>query len=70
MTVLRALGGLILGLGVFAGLLYLLLVANITQRLEDAGFTVVRFGLGLSSWQSKMDEYAWVFGQGKLAVID
>ena len=35
MTVLRALGGLILGLVVFAGLLYLLLVANITQRLED-----------------------------------
>ena len=35
MTVLRALGGLILGLVVVAGLLYLLLVANITQRLED-----------------------------------
>ncbi len=35
MTLLRALGGFILGLVVFAGLLYLLLVANITQRLED-----------------------------------
>ena len=41
---------------------------DITQRLEDAGFTVVRFGLGRSSWQSKMDEYAWVFGQGKVSV--
>ena len=38
MTILRGLGGLILGLVVFAGLLYLLLVVNITQRLEDPAF--------------------------------
>ena len=35
MTILRVIGGLILGLLVFAGLAYLLLVVNITQRLDD-----------------------------------
>ena len=35
MTLLRALGSLILGLVVIAGLLYLFVVVNITQRLED-----------------------------------
>ena len=35
MTLLRVLGSLILGLMVIAGLLYLLVVVNITQRLED-----------------------------------
>ena len=35
MTLLRILGGLILGLLVFVGLLYLLVVVNIVQRLDD-----------------------------------
>ena len=35
MTVLRAFGGLMLGLLVFAGLLYLLVVVNFVQRLDD-----------------------------------
>ncbi|MDE2861214.1 MAG: hypothetical protein OYI31_08710 [Chloroflexota bacterium] len=35
MTILRALCGLTLGLLVFAGLLYLLVVVNIVQRLDD-----------------------------------
>ncbi len=35
MTLLRIFGGLVLGLLVFAGLLYLLVVVNIVQRLED-----------------------------------
>ena len=35
MTLLRALGSLALGLVVIAGLLYLFVVVNITQRLED-----------------------------------
>ena len=35
MILLRALGSLFLGLAVIAGLLYLLMVVNITQRLED-----------------------------------
>ncbi|MYD35425.1 MAG: hypothetical protein F4X20_00135 [Dehalococcoidia bacterium] len=35
MTLVRALGSLILGLVVIVGLMYLLVVVNITQRLED-----------------------------------
>ena len=35
MTVLRAVAGLILGLVIFAGLLYSLVLVNFTQRLED-----------------------------------
>ena len=35
MTPLRALAGLVLGLVIFAGLLYLLVVVNFSQRLED-----------------------------------
>ena len=38
--------------------------AQITERLEDAGFTVVRFPANQSSWQQTIDEYAWVFGPG------
>ncbi|MCY4080256.1 MAG: DEAD/DEAH box helicase [Caldilineaceae bacterium] len=44
--------------------------ADITRRLEDAGFTVVRFGVSRSSWRSRMEEYAWVFGQGSDSVTD
>ena len=35
MTILRVLGGVVLGLVVFAGLLYLLLLVNITEHLQD-----------------------------------
>ena len=35
MTIVRALAGLVLGMIVFAGLLYYLLVVNFSQRLED-----------------------------------
>ena len=35
MTLLRAVAGLILGLVIFAGLLYSLVLVNLTQRLED-----------------------------------
>ena len=35
MTVLRALAGLVLGMVIFAGLLYYLVVVNFSQRLED-----------------------------------
>ena len=35
-TILRAVAGLVLGMVVFAGLLYLLVVVNFSQRLEDS----------------------------------
>ena len=39
--------------------------AEITQRLEDAGFTVVRFPANQALWSRIANEYAWVFGPGK-----
>ena len=39
--------------------------AEITQRLEDAGFTVVRFPANQALWGRIVDEYAWIFGPGK-----
>ena len=36
--------------------------AQITERLEDAGFTVVRFTANRASWEQILSEYAWVFG--------
>ncbi len=39
--------------------------AEITQRLEDAGFTVVRFSANQALWGRIVNEYAWVFGPGK-----
>ena len=36
LTVLRALAGLVLGVAVFAGLLYFLVVVNFSQRLVDS----------------------------------
>ena len=36
--------------------------AAITRRLEDAGYTVVRFPADRSRWERIADEYAWVFG--------
>ncbi len=35
-----------------------------TARLEDAGYTVIRFGLPVSSWAEQFARYAWVFGPG------
>ena len=43
--------------------------AEITQRLEDAGFTVVCFTTDQASWGHIADEYAWVFGLGNSAVV-
>ncbi len=39
--------------------------AEITQRLEEAGFTVVRFSANQALWGRIVDEYAWIFGSGK-----
>ena len=36
--------------------------AEINQRLEDAGFTVIRFPKDQVSWDRTIAEYAWVFG--------
>lgn len=37
----------------------------ITQRLENAGFTVVRFPLPQDKWDDVIRNYQWVFGSGK-----
>ena len=42
----------------------------ITQRLEDAGFTVVRFATDKASWNGIADKYAWVFGPGIAPTAD
>ncbi|MBF2761348.1 MAG: DEAD/DEAH box helicase [Ectothiorhodospiraceae bacterium AqS1] len=39
--------------------------ADITRRLESAGYTVVRFPNDKAIWPDIFGEYAWVFGQGK-----
>ena len=41
-----------------------ILDAEIVQRLEDGGFTVVRFTTNKAAWNAIIDEYAWVFGSG------
>ena len=33
-----------------------------TQELNDAGFTVVRFGTNQSTWRSILEEYTWACG--------
>ena len=38
--------------------------AEVTRRLEDAGYTVVRFGKDRGSWERVLRDYAWVFGPG------
>ena len=43
---------------------------GISQRLEDAGFTVVRFTTDQASWSSITREYAWVFGSDTASVDD
>ena len=37
---------------------------KLTQRLHDAGFTVVRFDADQKSWETLIGEFAWVFGPG------
>ena len=38
------------------------------RRLEDDGFTVVRFGADRTAWSRIVAEYAWVFGTGSESV--
>lgn len=38
--------------------------AAVTERLHDAGFTVIRFGASPASWSRIIDDYTWVFGPG------
>ena len=40
--------------------------AQINRRLEDSGYTVVRFPPDRSAWDDIAREYAWVFGTGKV----
>lgn len=38
--------------------------AAITSRLEEAGFTVIRFTTDKSTWPEILAQYVWVFGAG------
>lgn len=38
---------------------------KLTARLEDAGFTVIRFPADQNQWPGILAEYPWIFGQGK-----
>ena len=42
--------------------------AEVTRRLENAGYTVVRFTEDSTSWGSVIEEYGWVFGPGASSV--
>ncbi len=37
---------------------------ELTRRLEDAGYTVLRFGTDRMEWERIVRDYAWVFGPG------
>ena len=37
---------------------------EVTQRLEEAGFTVVRFSVEQALWDRIVGEYQWIFGTG------
>jgi len=37
---------------------------SITSRLEDAGFTVIRFTTDKNAWPEILAQYGWVFGSG------
>ena len=37
---------------------------EITDRLENAGYTVIRFTYDSASWRELLRTYAWVFGEG------
>lgn len=39
--------------------------AELTQKLEDGGFTVIRFPADVTRWPAIFAEYAWVFGPGR-----
>lgn len=39
--------------------------ASTTQRLENSGYTVIRFPGDRTSWDRIINEYSWVFGAGK-----
>ena len=44
--------------------------AEVTRRLEDAGFTVVRFTEDSASWDPVFDEYSWVFAPGTTSAAE
>ena len=44
--------------------------AEIDARLEDAGYTVIRFGPDPSTWQAVLSTFAWVFGAGSVPQPD
>jgi very-short-patch-repair endonuclease len=37
---------------------------EITSRLENAGYTVIRFGYEKAGWDKLLNDHAWVFGEG------
>jgi hypothetical protein len=37
---------------------------RLTRLLEDAGYTVIRFGKGMSLWPAILSQYPDVFGTG------
>ncbi len=44
--------------------------AEIDARLEDAGYTVIRFGPDPSTWEAVLATFAWVFGAGSVPPAD
>lgn len=44
--------------------------AAITARLEDAGFTVIRFTDEKRAWRNILAQYSWVFGTGAASKTD
>ena len=40
---------------------------ELTRRLGDAGYTVLRFGTDRTAWEHIVRDYAWVFGPGASA---
>ncbi len=40
---------------------------ELTRRLGDAGYTVLRFGTDRTAWERIVRDYAWVFGPGASA---
>ncbi len=43
---------------------------EITQKLTDAGYTVVRFDKDKSTWRDLLKKYAWAFGTGSNLVAN
>ncbi len=44
--------------------------AEVTRRLENSGYTVVRFTDDSTSWDRLIDEYSWVFGPGSTSAVN